>query len=105
MYKKTVIVLATALFVAVVAVVLPLFIKARTTTASNPCINNLRQLDGATQQWALENHKGTNDVPTWEDIRPYLRDGVIPTCPQGGTYTLGTLEKSPKCSYPEHSLE
>jgi hypothetical protein len=94
-----------AFVIVVVAAVLPAFIRARTTPASNACVNNLRYIDGATQQWALENHKTTNDVPSWEDVRPYLsRDGKIPTCPHGGTYTLGRLDKPPTCSYPGHSL-
>ena len=78
--------------------------RGRYTTARNPCMNILRQLDGATLQWALENHKTAKDVPTWEEIRPYLRDGVVPKCPEGGTYTLGTMDKPPRCSHPYHAL-
>src|SRR5262245_3036332 len=40
-------------------------------SAANACVNNLRQYDGAMQQWALEYKKATNDIPTWDDIRPY----------------------------------
>ena len=36
------------------AIAIPNFIKARTTSQMNACINNLRQIDGAEQQWALE---------------------------------------------------
>jgi hypothetical protein len=68
------------------------------------CINNLRQIGGAKQQWALENHKTTNDVPLWDDVRPYLRIGIA--CPQGGTYTLGRVDEPPRCSIgaPLHTL-
>ena len=37
------------------AIAIPNFVRARTTSQQNACINNLRQLDGAVQQWALEN--------------------------------------------------
>ena len=84
------------------AIAIPNFIRARGTPARNPCINILRQIDGAKQQWAMENHKLTNDVPTWEDIQPYLHMPV--SCPQGGTYSLGTVADLPACSIGRHGL-
>jgi hypothetical protein len=69
----------------------------------NSCFNNLRQLDGAKQQWALENRKTQNDMPTEADLIPYLRTG-IPKCPAGGVYTLNVMEKPPVCSIPGHQL-
>src|SRR5881397_478173 len=33
------------------AIAIPNFIKSRTTAQKNACINNLRQVDGANQQW------------------------------------------------------
>ena len=36
------------------AIAIPNFVKARATSQANACINNLRQIDGAAQQWALE---------------------------------------------------
>ncbi len=99
--------LAFILLVLVVFVVFGLILSANVHPrmgSDNACINNLRFIDGATEQWALENRKGTNDAPTWEDLRVYLSHGQIPTCPQGGTYTLGRLGKPPTCSYPGHVL-
>jgi hypothetical protein len=105
------IVTATLAMVVLVAgvIVLSAFIRARTTSAQNACINNLRQIDGAKQQWALENNIISNAMPTWDDVRPYLgrgTNGVIPKCPQGGTYILNRLDQSPTCSIggPTHSL-
>ncbi len=63
----------------------------------NTCVNNLRQLDGAKQQWELENRRATNDPPpAVAELRAYLRQALI--CPQGGTYTIGRVGESPKCS-------
>jgi len=73
---------------------------ARDGNPANPCINNLRQIDGATQQWAIEHHKDTNAVPTWDDLRPYIRNTL--SCPAGGTYTLGPVGGLPACSVPAH---
>ncbi|MHB8520165.1 MAG: hypothetical protein ACYDH9_05355 [Limisphaerales bacterium] len=64
----------------------------------NACINNLRQIDGAKQQWALENKKlASSSVPP-EDIAPYLKGNLVPACPAGGTYTLNIVGIVPTCS-------
>ena len=41
------------------AIAIPNFVKARATSQANACINNLRQIDAAVNEWALENHKTT----------------------------------------------
>ena len=69
----------------------------------NACINQLRQMDGAKQQWALENRKSAADTPTDKDIAPYLRNG-IPKCPAGGIYTINTVAVAPTCSIRGHAL-
>jgi chromosome segregation ATPase len=70
----------------------------------NACINNLRQIDGAKQQWALENRKTAEAVPSAQDIALYLKGGVVPACPAGGSYTLNSVSLSPVCSIPGHAL-
>ena len=50
------------------AIAIPNFIKARTTSQKNACINNLRQVDGAIQQWALENKKDAAATVKFTDI-------------------------------------
>ena len=70
----------------------------------NQCISNLRQIDAAKQQWALEFSKTTDAIPTEQDITPYLKGNVMPTCPSGGTYVIGAMGNSPTCSIPGHVL-
>ena len=84
------------------AIAIPNFVKARQTSQTNACINNLRQIDAAKQQWALENGKKSTDTPTKEDLMPYLRSW--PKCPAGGSYTIGTVGETPTCSIPKHVL-
>lgn len=88
------------------AIAIPNFVKARATAQQNACINNLRMIDAAKQQWALETNKRATDIPTKEDLMPYLvgRHGKFPVCPQGGTYIIGPVGKTPKCSIPGHTL-
>jgi len=63
------------------AIAIPNFVKARTTAQKNACINNLRQLDGAIQQYALENKKAASDAVALSDCTPYLKNSVV--CPAG----------------------
>ena len=79
------------------AIAIPNFVKARTTAQKNACINNLRQIDGAKEQWALENKKKTGDAVADTDITPYIKGGVMPTCPATGTYVIGVVDTPPSC--------
>ncbi len=69
-----------------------------------PCLNNLRMINNAKHQWALENNRPQGDTPEWEDIMPYLK--TKPECPQGGKYTIHSIEQPPTCSHdgPDHQL-
>jgi hypothetical protein len=81
--------------------------EAQKEQSANACINNLRLIDASKQQWALENKKQATDTPTMDDLRPYIGrgpNGELPTCPDGGTYTVGTVGEKPTCSNPTHVL-
>jgi chromosome segregation ATPase len=73
-------------------------------TQLNTCINNLRQIDAAKQQWALENDKTADAIPPAQDLLPYFRGGVFPVCPSGGGYTINAVGVPPTCSVPGHVL-
>jgi hypothetical protein len=78
-----------------------------TRTPQNACIINLRLIDAAKGQWALENHKQNSDTPTEQDLTPYFgrgRGGNFPVCPAGGKYIIGTIGEKPRCSIPGHVL-
>jgi len=65
------------------AIAIPNLIRSRETSEMNLCIDNLRMLDGAKQQWALEKGQISTSVPQSSDIQPYLGrgNGVLPVCP------------------------
>jgi prepilin-type N-terminal cleavage/methylation domain-containing protein len=82
------------------AIAIPNFVRARTQSQKNACINNLRQIDGAVQQWALETKAAANASVGYTDIRDYLKNSVI--CPSGGTafsdsYTINGVTNKPTC--------
>ena len=83
------------------AIAIPNFVRARQTSQTNACINNLRIIDAAKQQWALEKGQSTTATPSSTDIVPYLgRSGsVMPTCPIAAkSYTIGALTTVPICN-------
>jgi len=84
------------------AIAIPNFVKARTTSQQNACINNLRQFDGAVQQWALENKKTSTDTYGLTSIQPYIKltsTSTLPACPAGGAYAAGAnVAATPTCS-------
>ena len=82
------------------AIAIPNFVRARTTSQTNACINNLRQIDGGIQQWALENNKSGSAAVTSGDVQPYLGRGTggeWPVCPAGGAYTVSNVGAKPTC--------
>ena len=82
------------------AIAIPNFVRARTQSQKNACINNLRQIDSAVQTWALENKQANNATVAYTSISGYLKNAV--TCPSGGTafsdsYTLNGVTNKPTC--------
>src|SRR5258707_605656 len=73
------------------AIAIPNFIKARATSQANACINNLRQIDGAINNWALENGQSTvATIGGVATVSAYIKlnsNNSVPGCPGGGTYT------------------
>src|ERR1700716_4110760 len=80
------------------AIAIPNFVRSRNTAQQNACINNLRQIDGGKQQWALEQKKTDTDTPTSDDVKVYIKNSIFPRCPSSGTYTLAAVNTDPSCS-------
>jgi prepilin-type N-terminal cleavage/methylation domain-containing protein len=65
------------------AIAIPNFVKARNTAQSNACINNLRQIDGAIQLWALETRQADDAQLNSTQIAEYIKGETMPVCPLG----------------------
>jgi prepilin-type N-terminal cleavage/methylation domain-containing protein len=82
------------------AIAIPRFLKARTRSQTTVCINNLRQIAAATDQWALELKKSPTSSVSEADVTPYLKQVAV--CPAGGTtfadsYKLTDVSTEPVC--------
>jgi prepilin-type N-terminal cleavage/methylation domain-containing protein len=74
-------------------IAIPNFVRARLKAQQSACINNLRQIEGAKQTWALENRASPTTVPVQANIQPYLGRGTLgtaPTCPADPANTFAT---------------
>jgi hypothetical protein len=81
------------------AVIIPNYVKARVTVCKNACINNLRQLDGAKEQFALEKKLPAGHIITAQQeilVYQYVKGGQ-PKCPGGGGYKLNPIGAAPTC--------
>jgi prepilin-type N-terminal cleavage/methylation domain-containing protein len=91
------------------AIAIPNFIKARKSSQTTTCINNLRQIDAAKQQWALETGQSGTATPGAASITPYLGRGAGSlanvVCPIdsakafASSYTIGDTSTAPVCKH------
>ncbi|MGO8764812.1 MAG: type IV pilin protein [Limisphaerales bacterium] len=84
------------------AIAIPNFIRARSKSQQNACINNLRQIDAAINEWALENGQTTGaTVASVMTVSAYIKlnsNSSVPGCPAGGSYTVTTVGANPQVS-------
>ena len=88
------------------AIAIPNFVRARTQSQKNACINNLRQVDGAIQQWALETKQApTAAWPAANVVLGYLKsESRCPSSGTTGTFTASyynaanTVQSKPVCA-------
>ena len=81
----------------------PTFISSRESSRAKSCTDNLKQLDYASQMYAIDNKLNSSaslNNTQFNSLAPnYIR--AFPSCPEGGSYTPGTsLTVSPTCSIP-----
>lgn len=85
------------------AIAVPNFVKARESSRTKACISNLKQIDSAKEQWAMDTKAAANAAVTFTDIVPnYLKS--TPLCPSSGAYTEGAVGVSPVCNQAGHVL-
>jgi prepilin-type N-terminal cleavage/methylation domain-containing protein len=73
------------------AIALPNFHKARANAMRGACIANLRQIDGATTLYAID--EGADPADLAALVPDYIQR--TPECPAGGDYTVGAVFADP----------
>ncbi len=85
------------------AIAVPNFIKARENSRRNSCIANLKQIDSAKEQYAMDQKLATGGAVTMANLTDpttgYIKGAATgPLCPSGGAYTVNVVGTSPACS-------
>jgi len=107
------IMIVVAIIGIIIAIAIPSFLRAREVSRSRSCQENLSKVDGAKEQYALDQNLGDGQaVPggmaTLVGNTNYIK--VTPTCAAGGTYTLNNVGIDPACTYtpptwaPDHAM-
>jgi general secretion pathway protein G len=79
------------------------FISHCISSREGTCIANLKQIDSAKEQWAMDRHKDAGALPKASNLAPeYIK--VMPTCPSGGKYVINPIGTDPTCSLSGHAL-
>ena len=93
------------------AIAIPNFVAARESARAKSCVGNLKQIDSAKQQSAMDNKLSGTSTATFSidgttastttlfqlvGTGGYVR--ATPVCPSAGTYTPGTVAALPTCS-------
>jgi prepilin-type N-terminal cleavage/methylation domain-containing protein len=84
------IMIVVAIIGVLAAIAIPNFIHSRAQSQATGCINNMRQIDSAIQQFAMEKGLKAGDTINYpNDITPYIKlnaNSSIPSCPANGSY-------------------
>ena len=91
------------------AIAIPSFVKARSDSQTKACINNLRIMDAAKEQAAMEQKWAsgqtiTSGTAAETNTLAYVKGNTVPTCPASGTYVWGNIGGLPTCNIAGHAL-
>ena len=87
------IMIVVAIIAILAAIAIPNFIKYRTESQNNACVSTMASIQTAAENWLSKPGRGAT-APTLEQLvdggKGYFK--TAPTCPKGGTYTIGLDE-------------
>jgi prepilin-type N-terminal cleavage/methylation domain-containing protein len=101
-------ILTVAGIIGLLAVIaIPNFLKSTTTSKRNICLTNLRKIDDAKEQWAMQTGQaqGASTEAHSAAIEDYVRSSDKMVCPAGGNYVYGAVGDDPTCDVPGHVLQ
>ncbi|MDA0321422.1 MAG: type II secretion system protein [Verrucomicrobia bacterium] len=80
------------------AIAIPSFMKSRTTSQQNACINNLRQIESGKEQWAMAQNKTDGVTIDTAEVAAYLKGSILPTCLASGALTYNVVGTTATCN-------
>jgi prepilin-type N-terminal cleavage/methylation domain-containing protein len=103
------IMIVVAIIALLAAIAVPSFLRARKRSQATSTLETLRMIDGAKDQYAIENSKGGAAItPTAQEMAPYVKAGSTlynlliagngPVDALGNPLTVNSLETPPQVS-------
>jgi prepilin-type N-terminal cleavage/methylation domain-containing protein len=92
------IMIAIAIASLIASIAIPYFVKYRNDAQAKSCVANLKSIDGAKQQWALEHKMSSTDTPTWTELSGsggYIKQSLV--CPTTADYLIEPVGSTPLC--------
>ena len=97
------IMIVVAIIALLAAIAVPNFLRARKRSQATRILEDLRMIDAAIDQYAIEANKSAGDAVTWTQIRSYLKTGTALEVSNGndflgnsfGTFSVDNIPKVP----------
>ena len=70
------IMIVVAIIALLAAIAVPNFLRSRKRSQATQVLEDLRQIDSAVDQWAIENNKAGGSAVTWADVQKYIKTGT-----------------------------
>ena len=90
------IMIVVAIIALLAAIAVPNFLRARKRSQATRVLEDLRMIDSAIDQYAIETNKVTGNPVVWNDIRAYLKTGSA--LYNSGAKTSSTTPSAPSPS-------
>jgi len=97
------IMIVVAIIALLAAIAVPNFLRARKRSQASRVLQDMRMIDSAIDQYAIETNKSTNNAVNWTDIRGYLKTGsrlynsagtdMLGALVNGGTFTVDGIPR------------
>jgi len=87
------IMIVVAIIALLASIAVPNFLRARKRSQATRILEDLRVIDSAIDQYAIENNKAGGATVQWTDIQVYLKKGSV-LYNSGGADLLGNLYSS-----------
>ncbi len=94
------IMIVVAIIALLAAIAVPNFLRSRKRSQATQVLEDLRIIDSAVDQYAIENNKTAGASVNWTDIQKYVKTGTRlytsnGTDILGNSFTLPTVDSSP----------
>jgi prepilin-type N-terminal cleavage/methylation domain-containing protein len=95
------IMIVVAIIALLAAIAVPNFLRSRKRSQATQILEDLRILDAAVDQYAIENNKNSSTTPSWPDVQKYIKTGSRlyssnGTDILGGTLKINAIDTAPQ---------